>query len=121
MSNVILTKTEALAAAQKAVGSIIPRGFDAYSMIGPYRVNDIDGPETERYARTYPEAQAVRAAWVAEIALALMGHRLDMSGTTGEAKERIDQALAFQGRCNTRRDLLDAPSYDISAQAEFND
>jgi len=88
-------KTYALAAARKAVGPVERLG-ENYVVYGPYRDNDIHGVGDARYAWTYPEAQSIRANWVAHVALTLMGVDYDGSefeGAYGDAAKRVSQVL----------------------------
>jgi hypothetical protein len=67
----LISKTQAIKTARRAV-SICGRG-NSWRIYGPYRVNDLTGPSTERSADSYWSALRKRRLWVAEIAAELMG------------------------------------------------
>lgn len=66
-----MNRREALLTASQYV-SIQGRGT-SWTIIGPYRVSDLDGPSTEGTATSYQKAVARRTAWRAAIALTLLG------------------------------------------------
>lgn len=68
-----MSKTAAIKAARAAVSAPIRRSSTDYVVYGPWRLTEIDGPTTERTANTYRGAAAMRARWIANIALELMG------------------------------------------------
>jgi len=67
-----MSKTAALAMARKAVGDVHRRSSTSYTVYGPYRANKPDGPSTEMQKSSFPAAAAMRAHWVAEVALYAM-------------------------------------------------
>lgn len=98
-----ISKTAAIAQARRLV-SIDGR----YTVIGPYRDSEPRGPCTEIRRATYVQAQDVRAAWAASLAVRLMGVTdLDVDyyvrDATGSVLQRVAYALA-----KVRRDISDA-------------
>jgi len=67
-----MSKTAAIKAARPMVG--ISGRHTSWQITGPYDCASPDGPNTTRNADSYTRAAQCRAAWVAEIALNLMGH-----------------------------------------------
>lgn len=99
MSKTTLSKTAAIKAARKAVGSIHRRSSTDYVIYAPYYNDQPSGPSTEIRACSYPEALLRRSQKIADIALDLMGHRraaveAGHHGTTVEqlVAEGLDQA-----------------------------
>lgn len=69
-----------------------------YTVIGPHRNADPQGPYTEVTRPTYVEARTLRAAWVARLALRLMGVVHEDAGyythdASGSVPQRVDYAL----------------------------
>lgn len=88
-----MNKASALALAQKHV-HIVGR----WTVIGPYRDSDPTGPYTEISKPTYAAALNLRTAWVASLALRMMGiedEDVDYLTSTafGSASERMTYAL----------------------------
>lgn len=69
-----MSKTAAIAKARGYVGQPIRRSSTDYVVYGPYRVTEPNGPSTELQRSSYPKALSARTEWVAEVALAFMGH-----------------------------------------------
>jgi hypothetical protein len=68
----MIGKTAAINQASKAVSA--PIGQDtSWHLYGPYDMSDLDGPSTEITADSYWHARAERTAWVAQIALRILG------------------------------------------------
>jgi hypothetical protein len=67
-----LSKTAAIREARTCV-SIDGRGT-SWNVYGPYRNSDLSGPSTSLSAASYEQARRMRATWVADIALTLMGY-----------------------------------------------
>jgi len=67
-----ITKTEAIRAAQSAVGRPAGRG-SSWSFYGPDDVSNPSGPSTEIRASSYSAIVGKRAKYVASVALAMMG------------------------------------------------
>jgi hypothetical protein len=69
-----MTKTESIRTARRAIGHPCGRGT-SWSVYGPYYSNaeGLRGPSTEVHASSYWQARALRAQWVAYLALRLMG------------------------------------------------
>lgn len=84
-----MSKTSAIKAARAAVSAPIRRSSTDYVVYGPWRKDDIDGPTTERTADNYRAAAAMRARWIAKIALGLMG-ALDSDGYARLAVDSAD-------------------------------
>lgn len=70
-----LSKTAAIKKARKVVGHLMRRDGGDYVFYTPYKKSDIEGPDTEVSASTYPLIIARRTQCVADVALALMGYR----------------------------------------------
>ena len=68
-----MTKTQAIAAAQKACGKPIRRGHTDWVMYVPHCTTKPEGPDTEVRATSYQQAMTKRTGYVAEIALHHMG------------------------------------------------
>lgn len=68
-----MTKTQAIAAAQKACGKPIRRGHTDWVMYVPHCTTKPEGPDTEVRATSYQKAMTKRTGYVAEIALHHMG------------------------------------------------
>ena len=66
-----LSKTAAIKEARPMVG--IAGRHTSWHITGPYDCANTDGPNTSRQRDSYDGAARCRAAWVAEIALNLMG------------------------------------------------
>lgn len=66
------SKTAAIREARGYV-SIDGRGT-SWFVYGPYRNSDLSGPSTSLTAASYEQARGMRAVWVADIALTLMGY-----------------------------------------------
>ena len=100
------SKTEALRIARSAVGPIHRRSNTDYVVYGPYRIFEPSGPSTEVQRNSYPQAQAERAQWVAEVALAAMGYdNPDISETVylvsrdgGSAEQLVNRAIRNLGK-----------------------
>lgn len=94
-----LSKTTAIAKASKSV-SIHGRGTN-WTIYGPYRASEPAGPYTQASASGYDEAVRRRAAWAADVALALMGVDYDQSHDAlngysdfrGSVAHRVDAVL----------------------------
>jgi hypothetical protein len=102
MSNTTLSKTAAIKAARKAVGSIIRRSNTDYVFYAPYYNGDLTGPTTELKASSYPQAVLRRTQKIADIALEQMGHgravvEAGENGTTVEQLVAAGIAQAAQG------------------------
>lgn len=68
-----MTKTQAIAAAQKACGKPIKRGHTDLVMFVPHCTTNPEGLDTEIRAISYQDALTIRTGYVAEIALHHMG------------------------------------------------
>jgi hypothetical protein len=89
-----MNKRQALAQAQKHV-HISGR----FTVIGPHRNSNPSGPYTEVQCATYAAALDLRTAWVANLALAMMGVTHEdvdyhTSNAFGSASQRMTYALA---------------------------
>ena len=91
-----MSKTAAIKAARPMVG--ISGRYTSWQITGPYDCADVDGPNTSRNADSYQRAAQCRAAWVAKIALNLMGHPMrDADGfpIEVEAGGSINEIVAY--------------------------
>lgn len=96
-----MSKTAAIREASKYC-SISGRGT-SWTVYGPYRSSQPDGPSTESNADSYTKALLIRSAWRARIALHFMG-RLDE-----DTKFAVEEAAYGGSQPMTRtRDLVDA-------------
>lgn len=95
-----MSKTAALKAARNAVGTPCGRGT-SWQVYGPYysTAAGLRGPSTSVNADSYPKAAAMRAHWVASLALSLMGYDGDdaecaIYDDTGSAADLLNSAIS---------------------------
>jgi len=79
----------------------------SWHIYGPYRYSDPHGPSTEMTADSYAKAVAIRTAWRARIALALMGRLTeDTACKVDEARHYPTSAMVGSGVANLVRFAL---------------
>ena len=91
-----MSKTAAIKSARPMVG--ISGRHTSWQITGPYDCANPDGPSTTHNADSYTKAAQHRAAWVAEIALNLMG--VDLTDKDGyvieiETGGSVDDIVAY--------------------------
>lgn len=98
-----ISKTAALREAARTT-SIYGQGT-SWTVTGPYRSSEPDGPATSHSCDSYPKAVAARAGWTSAVALCLMGRpdllpALEMDEETlwrngdNSARARVSRVLA---------------------------
>lgn len=98
MSTSTLSKTAAIKAARRSVSEPIGRGT-SWTVYGPHDYADPAGPYTQRSATSYQKAARIRAAWVASVALELMGagsedaHWAAHDAESGSVNTRVEIGL----------------------------
>lgn len=97
-----ISKTAAIRKARLAVGSPIRASSTCYFVLGPHRVTEPDGPTTQTDYDSIKKARRARAAWVAYVALALMGR------LTEDARYAIDRAESDPYAAHDVESLVDA-------------
>ena len=81
-----VSKSAAIRKARLAVGQPIRASSTCYFVLGPHRVAEPDAPTTQTDYDSLKKARLARAAWVAYVALAIMGR------LTEDARYAIDRA-----------------------------
>lgn len=107
-----ISKTAALREASRYT-NIYGRGT-SWTVTGPYRCSEPDGPGTSHSCDSYTKAAACRALWTAEVALCLMG-RADLLDALG-----LDDNDAWRNSDNSARGrvsrVLAAAKSTVAAQ-----
>lgn len=107
-----LSKTAAIKEARSLVSRPQEFGATEYVVYGPARDNDPYGPTTCAQDNSYFDARERRTAWVARVAMALMGHDSDDAGY------EVDNAAREHGMArNSVEAIVDAALQAMRRQA----